>query len=82
MDRSYVSDVDRGEDGSMIAASVINLSRSLRLEVLAEGVETHGQLAVLRDLGCSVVQGYLLGYPAPGEVIQTQLVQQQHATPN
>lgn len=82
MDRSYVSDVDRGEDGSMIAASVINLSRSLRLEVLAEGVETHGQLAVLRDLGCSVIQGYLLGYPAPGEVIQTQLAQQQHATPN
>ena len=63
IDRSFVRDLDEGSDGNSIVQAIIALSRSLRLEVTAEGVETAYQLAVLRAAGCTFVQGFLLGRP-------------------
>ncbi len=66
IDRSFVQS---GAEGStaIIVKAIIGLGRSLGMRVVAEGVETQGQLARLRTLGCDVVQGYLLGRPEPAE---------------
>jgi EAL domain-containing protein (putative c-di-GMP-specific phosphodiesterase class I) len=49
-----------------IVAAVIAMGRSMRMCVVAEGVETDAQAAVLRELGCNEIQGYLLARPMPG----------------
>ncbi|MEI4273557.1 bifunctional diguanylate cyclase/phosphodiesterase [Klenkia sp. LSe6-5] len=65
VDRSFVADLARGGAATTLVASVVELARSLALDVVAEGVETPEQLATLVELGCTYAQGYLLGRPAP-----------------
>lgn len=63
IDRSFVEGVlERAEDRAVIAA-VVGMSTALNLTVVAEGVESHAQLDALRSLGCTAVQGFLLGPP-------------------
>jgi diguanylate cyclase (GGDEF)-like protein/PAS domain S-box-containing protein len=62
IDKSFVADTT-GPNGAAIAAAIIGLARGLGLDVIAEGVETDAQLAILRALGCSAWQGYLLAPP-------------------
>jgi diguanylate cyclase (GGDEF)-like protein len=68
IDRSFVKDITRDADDASIAAAIIGLGRNLRLEVIAEGVETEEQLRALE--GCHGVQGYLFGKPEPPERIR------------
>jgi len=63
IDRSFVQGLEHGKDTAAIVASMIEMAQGLGLHVVAEGVETEGQLAVLRSLGCDAAQGYLLGEP-------------------
>ena len=63
LDRSFVRPLPR--DGATLASAVIALAHSFQLAVVAEGVETQDQHAWLQAAGCDVVQGYLLGRPAP-----------------
>jgi len=63
IDRSFISDVENDSEAETIVQAIIAMSRSLRLHVTAEGVETKQQLSMLRALGCNFVQGYLLGRP-------------------
>ncbi|MDR3530352.1 MAG: EAL domain-containing protein [Rhodopila sp.] len=63
IDRSFISDVEDDTEAETIVQAIIAMSRSLRLDVTAEGVETRQQLAMLRAHGCTFVQGYLLGRP-------------------
>jgi EAL domain-containing protein (putative c-di-GMP-specific phosphodiesterase class I) len=65
IDRSFVQDLDAGGASTTLVASIIELARSLRLEVVAEGGETAEQRAVLGELACSHAQGYLFGRPQP-----------------
>ena len=65
IDRSFVTDLTRGGSASTLVASIVELSRSLSLDVVAEGVETSAQRSELADLGCTYAQGYLFGRPAP-----------------
>ncbi|HEY8314296.1 MAG TPA: EAL domain-containing protein [Candidatus Baltobacteraceae bacterium] len=65
IDRSFVADLPGSEFDREITASIVRLGRSAGLHVVAEGVETAEQLAVVRALGCSVVQGYYLARPMP-----------------
>jgi len=53
-----------------IVQAVMALGRSLAMRVVAEGVETEGQLALLRAMNCDEVQGYLLGRPGPAEAFE------------
>lgn len=66
IDRSFVADLD-GYSSKEIIRSIIELSRSLGISVVAEGVETAAQLETLRQLGCELVQGYLISPPQPPE---------------
>jgi diguanylate cyclase (GGDEF)-like protein/PAS domain S-box-containing protein len=65
IDRSFVDGLGRDEFDSTLVAAVVSIANAIGVRVVAEGVETTEQLDILRDLGCSHVQGYLLARPAP-----------------
>ena len=65
IDRSLLHDVGRSAQADAIISAVLCLTRTLDLTVIAEGVETDEQLAVMRSEGCNQIQGYLLGGPRP-----------------
>jgi EAL domain-containing protein (putative c-di-GMP-specific phosphodiesterase class I) len=58
-----VREVGESEDSRIIIDAIISLAKSLRLETVAEGVETTAQLDYLLERGCSIAQGYLFGMP-------------------
>ncbi len=61
VDRSFVADMVHNADAAAIVNSVIGLGRAMGLRVVAEGVETQEQVAMLRLIGCHELQGYLFG---------------------
>lgn len=67
IDRSFVRALPDDADDLAIVRTILALGRSLRLEVIAEGVETDAQLNLLRNEGCDEVQGFLTGKPMPPE---------------
>ena len=74
IDRSFVEDLPYDLNDSAIVQAIINLSKSLRMTVVAEGVETKAQLDFLRALGCEAYQGYLGGRPMEAERFAVLLV--------
>ncbi len=78
IDKSFVREITGQNDERTIAAAVIAMARGLRLEVIAEGVETETQLAFLRAVRCEKMQGFLFGRPYPAEHI-TQLLRDYHS---
>jgi diguanylate cyclase (GGDEF)-like protein/PAS domain S-box-containing protein len=69
LDRSFVVDIDDGTDGQTLPITIINMARNLGKTCIAEGVETPHQMQVLRDAGCDLLQGYLLGRPMSAQDI-------------
>jgi len=67
IDRSFVEEMVSATGGLTLVSVIINLARALRLNTVAEGVETDEQLRQLRFLGCDEMQGYLFGRPVPVE---------------
>jgi PAS domain S-box-containing protein len=67
IDKSFVQDISHKQDSDTIAAAVIAMARSLRLGVIAEGVETDLQLQFLQELECEEMQGYYFSRPCPAE---------------
>ena len=63
IDRSFVADLERDANDLAIVSAIIGLSKELGLSVVAEGVESEPQLAILAGKGCDLIQGYLLGRP-------------------
>jgi EAL domain-containing protein (putative c-di-GMP-specific phosphodiesterase class I) len=73
LDRSFVSRLDESLTDRQIVAAVVQLARALQMTVVAEGVETAGQLAALRQLGCHLAQGYHLARPMTPEDLAATL---------
>jgi predicted signal transduction protein with EAL and GGDEF domain len=61
IDRSFVSNIGPDGEGSEIVRTIVALANNLGMEVIAEGVESPGQVGVLQGVGCDLVQGYLFG---------------------
>jgi EAL domain-containing protein (putative c-di-GMP-specific phosphodiesterase class I) len=71
IDRSFIVDMISGEGGLTLVSVIINLAHALKLNVVAEGVETEEQMRQLRLLRCDEMQGYLYGKPVPVEIFET-----------
>jgi EAL domain-containing protein (putative c-di-GMP-specific phosphodiesterase class I) len=69
IDRSFVMEINTNPDDAAIVEAIISMAHSLKLDVVAEGVETEDQLEFLREQGCEIVQGYLFSRPLPAEDI-------------
>jgi EAL domain-containing protein (putative c-di-GMP-specific phosphodiesterase class I) len=67
VDQAFVADAVRSRDSRLIIQSVAELARGLGLTATAEGIETVEQLRLVRDLGCELVQGYLISQPLAPE---------------
>ena len=67
IDRSFVNDLETSDDARAVVDAVIKLAHALGLNVVAEGVETAGQLEILRTLGCDELQGYFVARPIAGD---------------
>jgi diguanylate cyclase (GGDEF)-like protein/PAS domain S-box-containing protein len=67
IDRSFVMDADKNADDAEIVTLILALGKALRLEVVAEGVETEDQARLLEENGCDILQGFLFSHPAAAE---------------
>jgi EAL domain-containing protein (putative c-di-GMP-specific phosphodiesterase class I) len=70
VDRSFVRDMTREVNDTILVQSAIDLGHNLGLSVVAEGVEEVATLDALKTLGADIVQGYLLGCPMPVDLFQ------------
>ena len=76
IDRSFIMTMADRPDSMTIVSTVISLAHALNLKVVAEGVETEGQMRLLKLLRCDEVQGYLIGKPMPGDELLAFLIKQ------
>ncbi|MBF0124341.1 MAG: EAL domain-containing protein [Magnetococcales bacterium] len=67
IDRSFVQDLPGCQGDGAIVNAILSMAHGLKLRVVAEGVETDGQLQYLRQQQCAMIQGYLVGKPMPAE---------------
>jgi diguanylate cyclase (GGDEF)-like protein/PAS domain S-box-containing protein len=74
IDRSFVIDMTAGPEGLALVSTIIGLAHSLKLKVVAEGVETGEQRDLLRLLNCDEMQGYLFSKPVPGGVFEANFL--------
>ncbi|WP_305043592.1 putative bifunctional diguanylate cyclase/phosphodiesterase [Geoalkalibacter sp.] len=69
IDKSFMRDIEISATDAAIATAIIAMGNSLKLQVIAEGVETEGQLDFLRKQSCQEMQGYLFSRPLPAEEV-------------
>jgi len=63
IDRSFIEKINDGTEGAAMARAILSMSETLRLETIAEGIETQDQRTTLEELGCAMGQGYLFAKP-------------------
>ena len=76
IDQSFVRDITTDADDAAIAATIVTLGHSLKLNVIAEGVETAEQLALLREMKCDEIQGYYFSKPLVAAELEKLLQQE------
>jgi EAL domain-containing protein (putative c-di-GMP-specific phosphodiesterase class I) len=70
IDRSFIIDMTLSAEGLALVSTIVNLAHSLKLNAVAEGVETEEQFRLLRVLNCDELQGYLFSKPLPQEIFE------------
>jgi len=73
IDQSFVKRMTEDDDAKVLVRAMIDMAHSLGKSIVAEGVESHAQLTMLRELGADTVQGYLLARPQPASSIDSLL---------
>jgi len=73
IDRSFIRDIGEDEEDRAICSAIVNLGQALKLQVMAEGVETETQMGILRQQGCHLIQGFLFARPMPPDDVWTWL---------
>jgi EAL domain-containing protein (putative c-di-GMP-specific phosphodiesterase class I) len=78
IDQSFIREITTDPDNAAITTAIIAMAHSLKLRVIAEGVETEEQLAFLRGHGCNAMQGFLYSRPLPAAEI-VRFIQEKRA---
>jgi diguanylate cyclase len=73
IDRAFVNGLTDSEHSQSLIRTIIGLGESMRLDIVAEGVETVEQLKALRALGCGSAQGFLISHPVPAEAMRSTI---------
>lgn len=76
IDRSFVSGIGQNADNTAIVEALVRLGRSMKLEVIAEGIETQGQLDFVSALGCNLGQGYFFSRPIAAHELEKAVSRQ------
>jgi diguanylate cyclase (GGDEF)-like protein len=71
IDRSFVAQLGTGRASVAIVGAMVTLAHALGIEVTAEGVETQEQMVLLKEMGCNILQGFLLAKPIPGDELES-----------
>ena len=79
IDRSFITESPKAENTRTIVQSIVSLGRSLGMEVIAEGVETEAEFAMMRMFGCSGIQGYYFSKPVPRTACEEMIRKQQQS---
>jgi EAL domain-containing protein (putative c-di-GMP-specific phosphodiesterase class I) len=74
IDRSFIIDMSVGAQGLALVSTIISLAHSLKLNVVAEGVETEAQSSILRVLKCDEMQGFLFSKPVPCDIFEKRFL--------
>jgi EAL domain-containing protein (putative c-di-GMP-specific phosphodiesterase class I) len=72
IDRSFITEIETSREARALLRAILLLAATLRISVLAEGIETEGQLKLLKTKGCREGQGFFLGRPAPLDQLVTE----------
>lgn len=78
IDRAFISNITSNEKDRLIAKTIVSLAESMHLKVVAEGIETHEQYNVLKEIHCHRAQGYLFGKPMKPEEYETSFIVENH----
>jgi EAL domain-containing protein (putative c-di-GMP-specific phosphodiesterase class I) len=70
IDRAFINDVNSNEEAAALVSAILSMAQSLKLKVVAEGVETQDQLEHLRRENCTYIQGYYFSPPVPVEAFR------------
>ncbi len=76
IDRSFINEMDTNPNDRELINAIISMAHSLNLKVVAEGVETEGQLIYLRQINCDYAQGFYFSKPLPTEKLEKLLLSQ------
>lgn len=82
IDRTFLKESRYARDDHTIVNTIVAMAKGLKLNVIAEGVETRNQLDYLREIECNEAQGFLFGKPLAPDVIAQLLIQEPYATPS
>ena len=76
MDMKFIRNIEKNETDRRLVALILDIARYLKVKVIAEGVETEGQLEILKNGGCDIVQGYYFSRPLPPEEFEQLILKE------
>ena len=74
MDRAFISDIETSKKNVRLVELILGIAKNMKVPVIAEGVETKGQLDILKKLGCQIIQGYYFSKPLPFDEFEEKIL--------